>query len=106
MKLYVTEIDRSTSKHTKLYVFDVDDGKNICYRSRVSSNAFFHSTKQRNWGKSFIYVEKHKEEFDINLESTMRVFGENIYKDCTVNLNNLWEFYNAIGYNYKQKKYL
>jgi len=104
-------LDKDAS-HRRYIKFDLDNGKNFCYRSRVSHDAFFHSIKKRNKNKKFLYTSKHEDEhqIDINLWNKMmkqRPTLQDIYATVpVVHVQNLWEFYKLIGYNHKTKKWI
>lgn len=118
MRVVISEIIRGC-KSTRRFVFDLDDGKYpVCYRSRTSSNAFFHSLKQRNWkgGKD---PQNFKTLYHFKLEEDFRRETEHLKKflntiDCKlpedynqlIELPNLWEFYKEIGWDYKSKKWI
>lgn len=91
--------------------FDLDDGKNFCYRSRTSHDAFFHSTKKRNRNGNLLYTSRHEDEHQMDIDhwhKTMRKHTDlpDIYtKVPVVHVKNLWEFYKLIGYDHKTKKF-
>jgi hypothetical protein len=71
-----------------IFTFPVDD-----YRSTLSFRAFLYGR-----GKSFISAEKY-----YNCHSSINPHRlENVPE---VKLDNIWEFYKTIGYNYKKRKY-
>lgn len=98
--------------HNQYIRFDLDDGKDFCYRSRVSHGAFFHSAKQRNRNKKFLYTSKHDNEHQISIDHWREMMNKypnltDIYASVPiVHVKNLWEFYKLIGYDYKSKKWL
>jgi len=114
MRVIITEIRRNPRSNRR-FVFDLDDGKYpICYRSRVSSGAFFHSTKQRNWkgGKELndyelMYHFQHVDDFYQTIEIFKKSLGKEPPPEYTtlIELPNLWEFYKEIGWDYKTKKW-
>ena len=112
---HVVEIDRSNLfKHNRYIHFDLDDGKDFCYRSRVSHTAFFsnYKRKARNLSDKYLYHSKHLEEFQIDLDVWAKMMKEHpdltdIYSSVPViTVKNIWEFYKLIGYDYKTKKWL
>ena len=114
MDLVVRELNTKSYKHIRYIHFDLDDGKGFCYRSRVSSGAFFHSCKGRNINGDLRYIERRKEEHEHDLEFWGRMKGaaamEEILVDTDnkieeVSVKNIWEFYKLIGYDYKKKRY-
>lgn len=114
IQMHVVEIDRyNLFKHNRYIRFDLDDGKDFCYRSRVSYNAFFNNYKgkKRNRSGKYIYSSKHLEEFQIDLNVWTKMMKEHpslpdIHSSIpVVNVKNIWEFYKLIGYDYKTKKW-
>lgn len=114
--IVASEIKRGGSIPRR-FVFDIDDGKGFCYRSRTSSNAFFHSLKQRNWrgGKELnnydvLYHSQSLQDFQWHVEHFRSALAQ-VDKplpegyDTLIELPNLWEFYKAIGWDYKTKKW-
>lgn len=107
----VTELCRETCEHVKYLKFDLDDGKPFCYRSRTSSNAFFHGAKEYNKSQKFLYIGKHEREHQIMIDVWKKSMAKHPELPDTyssvpvVHIKNLWEFYNLIGYDYKRKKY-
>lgn len=103
--IFATEIDLRNDLEfpfgnpVRYIKFPLDDGKYpICYRSRTSYNSFAHGSKDRNYSPNkkqakFLYCCRHEEE--------IREF----YKIPIVDVKNIWDFYNLIGYDYKNKKY-
>ena len=100
-------------KLARRFLFDVDDGKDFCYRSRVSFSAFFHGTKQRNmrggaWPNFDVLY--HQQDLDC-FQAHLKIFEKSLGKplpegyDTLIELPNLWEFYKAIGWDYKTKKW-
>lgn len=112
MNLVAYEIQLSGCKHTRYIQFDLDDGKPLCYRSRMSHNAFFHGFKtQRNRNSRYLYTYKHLEEHRWTMESWKRTMSQHpeikdIYGSVpVVTVKNLWEFYELIGWDYRKKKW-
>ena len=99
---YVEKIkfDECDDDHRTYYRFDLDDGKNFCYRTRMSFNAFFHSIKDRNVSNGFLYHTDRKD----SIEKIAKIFDD--YPVNWIDCKNIWEFYQIIGYDYKTKKYL
>lgn len=109
-KIYVKELDtkdRVGDGLKRIFTFDLDDNKKFCYRSRTSFNAYFRSVKNHNWKPDgYLYVTEHDIEYDINLKSWTKALGYNPHENIElIELPNIWEFYKAIKYNYKTKKY-
>lgn len=115
IQIHVTEVTRNDLfNHNRYIRFDLDDGKDFCYRSRVSHTAFFSSNykrKARNRSDKYLYHSKHLNEFQIDLDVWAKMMKEHpnlpdIYSSIpVVNVKNIWEFYKLIGYNYKTKKW-
>lgn len=118
MRVVITEVKRGC-KISRRFSFDLDGGKYpMCYRSRTSSNAFFHSLKHYNWrgGKQLnnfdtLYHFQFEDEFQQNtkiFEDALKLVGAKLPEDYNIliELPNLWEFYKAIGWDYKTKKWI
>lgn len=112
IQIHVTELTRP-GKHTRYIRFDLDDGKDFCYRSRVSHAAFFHHYKKmRNLNDKFSYISIHMNQFQIDLDVWAKMMKEHpdlpdIYSSVPVVIvKNIWEFYKLIGYDYKTKKWI
>jgi hypothetical protein len=111
----VTEIDmKDEYKHVRHIRFPLDDGKwPICYRSRTSYNAFANSTKERCYKPNKKNAEtlfhcQREADFQISHDcwkSSLEKYDKE-YKDPEfIDVDNIWEFYKLIGYDYKKKKY-
>ena len=108
----VSEIKRG-GDIPRRFKFDLEDGKAFCYRSRTSSNAFFHSLKKRNWrGKgtntfSLLYHFQGFEDFTHHTEIFRKALAGTLPEgyDTLIELLNLWKFYKEIGWDYKVKKW-
>lgn len=114
MDISVIEIDYSVSntQYLKILEFDVDGGKQFCYRSRVSYAAFSNILRKRYYNKKsqLLYECRSKHEHDIKVKIWLDMITRhpnifNIYNIPTVRINSLWEFYDYIRYDYKNKKY-
>lgn len=98
--VFVTEIDlKNRYKPIRYIRFPLDDGKHpMCYRSRTSYSSFACGLKQRNYSPN----KKHAKLFyycQIEAETS------SFYEIPIIDVNNIWDFYKLIGYNYKTKKY-
>lgn len=96
--IIVTELDLTDGcKHLQYIRYPLDDGKTpICYRSRVSHNAFFNSVKGRNRnGTSRLFTCRHEDEPSFHEDGAAE----------KVEVENIWSFYKLIGYDYKTKKF-
>lgn len=101
LTICATEIDYNTYEHTGYIMFPLDGDKEFCYRSRTSYNAFSSSSrkKRRNRNKDkFIYYCQRFED---------RAKHMIITNDSAPikHVNNIWEFYEFIGYDYKNNKW-
>jgi hypothetical protein len=99
--IIATEVDMTDGcKHLRYIRFPLDDGKTpICYRSRVSYNAFAYSVKGRNYNPNFknariLWACDHEDQ-KTWMDSDIPI----------IDVKNVWEFYKLIGYDYKTKKY-
>jgi hypothetical protein len=108
-KPYIVYVHESNPKgKDRLFKYPLDSGKDFDYRARVSSNYFFMGN-HRNWKDgacpkgypkpgSIIYSFHH--DFDPHIEYLIK-------KDTPViEVGSIWEFYKAIGYDYKKQKWL
>lgn len=110
MIICARETLRNQKMPITIYRFELDPKGGWCYRSRTSHNAFFHSTKGRNWFPNsdwstweVLYSSKDQREIDFEVK---------ILKDCGVRLEinyieceSIWDFYKKIGWDYKTKKW-
>jgi hypothetical protein len=107
MKSFVTEISLENYRHTRKWIVDIDCGTEFNYRGRVSSNAFFHSPKKRNYSDTSLYHEKSLEEAVIVSEVLLEYGIEKpIILDEIEQVESIWKFYEIIGYDYKKKRYI
>lgn len=106
--MIVREINLATYKHERYFTFDLDDGKDFCYRSRMSSNAFFHGSKEGkprpNRSATHLYVSDHLGETyaQKRLAEDQAMFGP----IPVLTPSNIWEFYQLVGYDYRKKKWI
>ena len=99
-----TEIDLTDGcRHVCYHEFEASD-----YRSLVSYGAFFTSVKNRCYSKTRLYHGKRKLEWEQDRAMmAANPITADLYIDVpVVNHESLWEFYKAIGYDYKKKKHL
>ena len=109
LTMVISELAFDWSGTKRWFVFDLDDGKSFCYRSRTSSNSFFHGRHRRNWKPNpvkpqFLYIKKHIDEFNEEKEIKRGIGVEEV--GTTHYLKNIWEFYKMIGWDYKNKKWV
>lgn len=108
IKLIVREVELGSFRHCRYFVFDLDDGKPFCYRSRTSHNAFFHGgvrndRPRRNRSASHLYVMDFLDE-----SFAQKWLDEDCDRTGIVpqHLDNIWDFYRVIGYDHRKKKWL
>lgn len=101
IKIVCTIVDLRTPAYKRLgYIrFDLDDGKDFCYRSRVSYEYFAQGRKIRNRRpREFQYsckTETEMTEYFITMDPALPV----------IDVLNIWEFYKTINYDYKRQKW-
>ncbi len=106
--IYVHESHPDSTKD-RLFKYPLDSGKKFDYRARISSSCFFFGRRSRNVkggrnSKGFakpgttIYSFHHEGD----------PFASGLVKSGVLitEVADIWEFYVAIGYDYKKKKYL
>jgi hypothetical protein len=107
--LIVKEIAMPECRHVRYFKFPIDPGSDFNYRSRTSINAFFHSTKQRNYKPTvakaqFLYHSSHEEEYLRMKQVEIESFGEDIHAHVPMTeLPDIWAFYQLIGWEHKTK---
>lgn len=102
IKIVCTVVDLRTPDYNHLgYIrFDLDDGKDFCYRSRVSYEYFAQGRKFRN---------RRPGEFQYGCRRETEMTGYFSTMDPAlpiVDVANLWEFYKHINYDYKRQKWI
>lgn len=110
----VTEVDRNTSKHIRRFIVSMPDIKDKgFYRATTSYNAFFSSLKRRNWSDKKIYIPiaecygtstKFENPPGVVIDVN-HTYGPSKIKN-PIKMKSIWDFYKAIGYNYKTKSYV
>jgi hypothetical protein len=100
-KLYIIaiEISLKTYEHLRYIRFDLDAGKEFCYRSRISYDYFAHGIKRRNRrsGEFLYYCDNESDMIQFNkLDPTVPM----------IDIPTIWDFYKLIGYNYKKQKWI
>ena len=96
--IVVTVIDLKTFEHLLYIRFPLDAGKNFCYRSRMSYNAFTGVKGRCYKRKETLYHCKHEYEM-------VGFLGKIDESLPMVTANSIWEFYKLVGYDYKKKKW-
>lgn len=109
-KLAIIRINLKDHSHDHLYVMHFPSYQDHgFYRQTMSLNAFFHGYRKRpNKTSTHLYVYHEWREFEAQCERTVKWDGchdEDDRKLRTTELNGIWEFYQAIGYDYKTKRY-
>lgn len=105
-RFVVKEIDiKNGYKWTRVLAFTCSS-----YRECVSVNYFFYHTNQRNWKPSHakcevLYTAAFEDDYARD-QKFAKASGLNYWKDDIVEFNSLWDFYKAIGYDYKKQKWL
>lgn len=102
-----TKINLKTFEHEEYFLFDIDCGEAFNYRGRVSSNAFFHGGRskspRRNQNKTHLYYGRQYGRVEQNnVTDYISMFGP----VPITRLASIWEFYDAVGYDYRRKKWI
>ena len=98
-----TEIDlKDGCKHKRYIRFPLDSGKDFDYRARMSYTYFASGLKKRNWRPNSknphtVYSGNREDEWNM-------VVGRYATAPM-VDVGSIWEFYDLIGYNYKQQRW-
>ena len=110
--MVAVEFNTVDQDYTRIIEFDMDSGKNFCYRGRTSYEAFANPLKGRYYNREakLRYHLKRKVEFKWELRNWKRTmirnpFVPDVFDIPTVKVGSLWEFYKLIGYDYKRKRY-
>jgi hypothetical protein len=109
----ITEIDCTSANrgHLRYIRFPLDGGKDFCYRSRGSINAFAHSPKGRNWRPNMRKPERlyHLQDWDEHVFRTnliIEMTGRNPFENIPlIDVPDIWSAYKVIGWDWKAKKY-
>ena len=111
--MVAVEFDTVERKFNRIIEFDMDGGKNFCYRGRTSYEAFATPYKKRNYNEEakLKYQCKRLQEFKWDLRSWQRMMIrdpsiEDIYDLPRIKVKSLWDFYKEIGYDYKKKRFI
>lgn len=97
MEMLVIEIkpdDLFSNQNRRCWLIDIDQGKNFCYRSRISFNSFFYGKKMLNKKFKNIYVATCID--DVTFK----------YYRNPKKIKSIWDFYLEIGFDYKSKKFI
>jgi hypothetical protein len=105
-KYFVKKIDLKRNVEMELMAFmQPNYGEEGFYRQVGSFNAFFKSAKRRNTHDGFLYYPQDEEDYNFEF-GLMRKLGANPKGKTCITHPSIWEFYKAIGYDYKTKKYI
>jgi hypothetical protein len=104
IEFFIVEIDRVTHLHTNLYRFP-----SAGYRQSVSFGSFFWGKNQRNYSPTKIYVATSVSHLEMqrgwpSLISKHKV--AELDSDRVIYCKSLFDFYDKVGYNRKQRKWL
>lgn len=98
-----TKINLRTYAHEEYFVFDIDCGEAFNYRGRVSSSAFFHSMRKKNQNnKNLFYGRQYNGYEQKQVNEHIAHFGP----VPITKLKSIWEFYEAVGYDYRKKRWI
>jgi hypothetical protein len=98
-----TEIDlKDGCKHKRYIRFPLDSGKDFDYRARMSYCYFASGLKKRNWRPSH---KKPEIVYSGHREDEWKVSYAPHNMAPVVDVGSIWEFYDLIGYNYKQQRW-
>jgi len=85
------------------YIYPVDSGQDFDYRARVSANWFFLGKGRNHKKDGTIYFYDNERAYERTKELAVR---DSLPPVVEKRLNNIWEFYKEIGYDYKKQKWL
>lgn len=109
-KLAIVEINLRNYSHERVFEVNFPGySDNGFYRQTLSLSAFFHGTRNRNVTSTTLYFYHRWEDFEVQCEMTSKIEGCGNLDDRKLprtQLNGIWEFYKAIGYDYKTRKYI
>lgn len=113
-KFAIVEIDLSDHSHVRLHVLELptmsDYGE--FYRQTTSFTWFFHGRKRRNWSKTRHFHVSWWDEFEMQTKLNRKTMAEHCIRGLddtelpTTIHASLWDFYKAVGYDYKTKKWV
>lgn len=114
--IVATEIDmHDKGRWLRQFTFHLDANKESCYRSRMSYNAFRHNgsqyapTRKRETASLLYHAAGVNEKIihDEVFKNTSQDKYVPWYDRCPViELNDIWEFYKYVGFDYKTKKWI
>ena len=110
------KINLANSKHEELHVIHIPDYREPgSYTQGISVGSFAsYSVKRRNRSKTHLYLIRTWEDFEFeqNMLQNSQTFKElNLVPNDDRDLprfdhNSVWDFYVAIGYDYKKQKWI
>lgn len=101
-KILVIETYFSKNEQNFYYVILPETRENGFYRAVSSVNAFFNSI--RNPKANVTAVRQFTADYEVEVQFRKKFF-KNIDWDNLRTFDSIWEFYNFIGYDYKNRKY-
>ena len=113
-KFAVVVTNLTTFKHEHLHILNLPSvGEDGFYRQTGSFNAFFYSTKNRNKNDGRQYYAKHWDEFESECQRMEKWLAKDGItklkfddrKLPTTEHQSIWEFYEAIGFDQKSKRW-
>lgn len=119
-KFAVIEIDRATSHHLQIHTLwlPLPPEKDF-YRQVTSFNAFFHSGRLQgrangpNWSPEKLFSERDWDEYERDCERWIKCLAKDgILSDLDdrklpqLEHQSIWDFYQAIGYEYKKQRWI
>jgi hypothetical protein len=101
-KFLIIETYFGENRQQNFYYLMLPDLQDKAYRSSISFNAFFYSTRspQSNVTNVRQFTASHESEIKYR-----KVFFKNVDWDNLKTFDSIWDFYKFIGYNYKTRKY-
>jgi hypothetical protein len=107
-QFYIVEkIDLSRNAEMELMKFSMptySEHNGEFYRQGTSFNAFF-KRSDRNKHKGFLYYAKWEDDYLFE-RKLMKELGATPKDRIIPSYPSIWEFYKAIGYDYKKKKFI
>lgn len=106
---YVRKIDLKRNVETETMKFIIPafgEERTGFYRQVTSFNAFFKSLKRRNTHNGFLFYPQEEDRYLFEKKILKEEDGIATKDKDIVTYPNIWEFYKAIGYDYKKKKYI
>ena len=112
-KFAIVEINLADSSHVHLHILSLpptsEHGE--FQRQTTSFSWFFHGPKSRNQTKTKLFYAIWWDEFEIKVKKDRKTMAEHCIRGLddtelpTTTHASLWDFYKAVGYDYKTKKW-